>query len=217
VLVLQQSTGAETSRQAQAPTVPAEQLAAGPVVGATEPGAPAAVDQPPSDTRASAAKEVAKAVEPPTETDLADATIIEVTVRSSPPGAMLFHDDRQIGSGRATLTMQRGEKAKLLALLNDHEPTRLTIDGSRSEVVIVLAPKVKANSTEGSNGAVAAAPPESKTGRPESRVVQRPAPEPAAVGDGAGTAAPDSGVSEVPVGKATPPSERDFFRRMNDL
>ncbi|MBN2196503.1 MAG: hypothetical protein JW751_27070 [Polyangiaceae bacterium] len=61
-----------------------------------------------------------------------------VIIRSSPPGAMLFRDDKQIGNGRVEIKIRRGDRAKLLALLNEHEPTRLTIDGSRPEIVIVL-------------------------------------------------------------------------------
>jgi hypothetical protein len=139
----------------------------------------------------------------PASGDSSVGSLVTVTVRSSPGGAMLFHNDQQIGNGRATLTMKRGGKARLLALLNNHEPTRLTIDGSRSEVVIYLKPNAPVRSAGGTGdpaGAVSASEPLGPQ-------------KPGAVDEGSESA--DEVV--VPVGKPTPRSEAEFFRRMNEL
>gem|GEM_PF-6656805 len=65
-----------------------------------------------------------------------------VLVRSDPPGAMLFRDAKQLGRGTVEVKVRRGERAIVLALLDQHQPTRVTIDGSIPEVVIAL-PRVR--------------------------------------------------------------------------
>jgi len=102
---------------------------------AREPSASAAAAAPPGATSADLSAAVQAAV---SEGAIDELDTTAVVVRSNPPGATLFRDAKQLGKGTVEVKVRRGERTIVLALLDQHEPTRVTIDGSMPEVVIAL-------------------------------------------------------------------------------
>ena len=128
-----------------APRVPSPSLGARPpalpAVAATRkrraPGADrerATAAAPPAATSA----DLSAAVQAAVSGGAVDELDTAVVVRSNPPGATLFRDAKQLGKGTVEVKIRRGERTIVLALLDQHEPTRVTIDGSIPEVVIAL-------------------------------------------------------------------------------
>ncbi len=71
---------------------------------------------------------------------------VAVTIRTNPPGAFIYERDRQIGRSGMTFQLKVGRRKTLLALRNNHEPTRFTIDGTQSTVDVVLPPSTRRSS-----------------------------------------------------------------------
>jgi len=117
--------------RAPAPAAAATRMAARP----SEPIASAPAAAPPAATSADLSAAVQAAVSGGAIDEL-DTTA--VVVRSNPPGATLFRDAKRLGKGTVEVKVRRGERTIVLALLDQHEPTRVTIDGSIPEVVIAL-------------------------------------------------------------------------------
>jgi hypothetical protein len=68
------------------------------------------------------------------------AAAIRVTIRTSPPGAVIFDERRRIGKDAAVVSLLPGQKRRVLALLDRHQPTHIIVDGSVETVNIELKP-----------------------------------------------------------------------------
>jgi hypothetical protein len=96
-----------------------------------EPELPAAPTPTPSPGAESAA---------PAQPSSQTAAAIRVTIRTSPPGAAIFDERRRIGKDTAVVSLLPGQKRRVLALLNRHQPTHIIVDGSVETVNIQLKP-----------------------------------------------------------------------------
>jgi hypothetical protein len=127
----------EMSRDASAKPEADPREAAAPKAGALEPGAaePGAAElAPEADTSPDAPVAVASSI------PASPGGRVTVTIRTSPPGAIIYDEKQRIGKGVARINMQPGRKRSMLALLNLHHPRHFVLDGSETTVNITLEP-----------------------------------------------------------------------------
>jgi hypothetical protein len=103
------------------------------------------------------------------ETTAAAAGAVSVTVRASPQGATIFAYGQKLGKDVVTVNLEPGAKKTLVVLLDGYQPRKLTVDGSSTNVNIVLRRQ------EGSAPSAAAAP----AGEPATPAAAAPAAAPA--------------------------------------
>jgi hypothetical protein len=94
--------------------------------------------------------------------------LVNVTIKTVPPGAVIFRAGKRVGTSGVEVTLERDEKLRLTALLNGYAPANITLDGSRTTVTIMLrrAPKVEHDPDHVSDLAVAAASTSDERGAP---------------------------------------------------
>jgi hypothetical protein len=94
--------------------------------------------------------------------------IVTVTVDTDPPGALIYELDQQIGTSPMKLQLKAGSRKKLLALRNNHQPTRFTVDGSEAVVTVVLPRAAEGSGAATQNPRVPAPPARRKGNRASS-------------------------------------------------
>lgn len=109
--------------------------------------APAATMQTTSEPVQPTPVPAATATEPKTEEPASEPAktsgapgLTEVTVKSFPAGAMFFENGKRLGSDSVNVSVQGRSKRHLTALLKGYRPMNFVVDGSRSEITLMLKP-----------------------------------------------------------------------------
>ncbi len=132
-----------------APAIPVPVSSAAPAAPAAEAPVPVASAIASAAPMAPPSAEVEEELEPPTGAEppvLPNEPVdgfVTVRIQTEPPGALIYERDQQIGRGGMRYLLKSGRRKTLLALRNNHEPTRFTVDGTQSSVTIVLPPSGK--------------------------------------------------------------------------
>jgi hypothetical protein len=129
--------------ESEALLAPAEPAADSKVEGTPAPLEPAAdskAEGTPAPLEPAADSKVEGTPAPARSDAQAAVTAKHVTIRTSPPGAVIFDERRRIGTDRAVVALLPGQKRRLLALLNRHQPTHFVVDGSTDTVSVELKP-----------------------------------------------------------------------------
>ncbi len=136
-----EETPPKVAAQAPTPTEPSPPAMATDPTPAAAPASPAEATPPAAPPASSV--EAAAPSEPeakPAPTSPAAASATEVTVRSVPAGAIFFQSGRKLGVGTVTVSVEPRSKRHLTALLNGYAPMNFAVNGSRSEVTVLLKP-----------------------------------------------------------------------------
>lgn len=94
--------------------------------------APSAPPAPETETTADAADNA----ESPTPAS--PGALVTVTIRATPPGAIIYDEKQRIGKGTAQIVVRQGRKRGMMALLNLHHPLHFVVDGSQPTVDVTL-------------------------------------------------------------------------------
>jgi hypothetical protein len=114
----------EASPRKAAPNEPTAPTPAAAKPAATEPAA-----------TETAATETAAAESP---TSASPGGLVTVTIRATPPGAIIYDEKQRIGKGTAQIVVRQGRKRGMMALLNLHHPLHFVVDGSQPTVDVTL-------------------------------------------------------------------------------
>jgi hypothetical protein len=63
---------------------------------------------------------------------------VTVTIRTTPPGAIIYDEKQRLGKGTAQIVVRQGRKRGMMALLNLHHPLHFVVDGSQPTVDVTL-------------------------------------------------------------------------------
>jgi len=119
-----------TTEPAATETAAPEPAAAEPVIADSM--APSAPPAPETETTADAADNA----ESPTPAS--PGALVTVTIRATPPGAIIYDEKQRIGKGTAQIVVRQGRKRGMMALLNLHHPLHFVVDGSQPTVDVTL-------------------------------------------------------------------------------
>jgi hypothetical protein len=64
--------------------------------------------------------------------------LVTVTIRATPPGAIIYDEKQRLGKGTAQIVVRQGRKRGMMALLNLHHPLHFVVDGSQTTVDVTL-------------------------------------------------------------------------------
>lgn len=64
--------------------------------------------------------------------------LVTVTIRTTPPGAIIYDEKQRLGKGTAQIVLKQGRKRGMMALLNLHHPLHFVVDGSQPTVDVTL-------------------------------------------------------------------------------